>query len=97
MDNAFAIYANRTPKNKKTYLYAIASNGTLARITSCFGSKISEHEAASERGKIVYSKGNDHLIDVVRRALLIREEQCHDKGADEVVSLKPVLTDPVFI
>ena len=48
-------------------------------------------------GKVVYSKGNDHIIDAVRYALLIREEESLDQGGEEVISLKPVLTDPVFV
>ncbi len=48
-------------------------------------------------GKIIYSKGNDHIIDAVRCAMLIREEGNLDPVGEEVVSLKPVLTNPVFI
>jgi hypothetical protein len=55
------------------------------------------HTYTLRDGRVVYSKGNDHIIDAVRCALLIREEQNLDQGGEEVVSLKPVLTDPVFI
>jgi hypothetical protein len=46
---------------------------------------------------VIYSKGNDHIIDAVRCAMLIREEGNLDPIGEETVSLKPVFTDPVFI
>ena len=48
-------------------------------------------------GKIIYSKGNDHIIDAVRCAMLIREQGNLDLAGEETVWLKPVLTEPVFI
>ena len=48
-------------------------------------------------GKIIYSKGNDHILDAVRCALLAREEGNLDQAGEETVSLKPVLTEPVFL
>jgi hypothetical protein len=46
---------------------------------------------------VVYSKGNDHIIDAVRCAMLVREQANLDQVGEETVCLKPVLTDPVFI
>ena len=57
----------------------------------------SPHTYTLRDGKIIYSKGNDHIIDAVRCAMLIREEGNLDPVGEEVVSLKPVLTNPVFI
>jgi hypothetical protein len=48
-------------------------------------------------GRVIYSKGNDHVIDAVRCAMLVREEGNLDPMGEETVSLKPVFTDPVFI
>lgn len=48
-------------------------------------------------GNIIYSKGNDHIIDAVRCAVLAREQGRLDQGAQETVSLVPVLTNPIFI
>ena len=48
-------------------------------------------------GKIIYSKGNDHIIDAVRCAMLIREQGNLDLAGEETVWLKPVLTEPVLI
>jgi hypothetical protein len=44
-----------------------------------------------------YSKGNDHIVDAVRCVMLVREEGNLDPLDEETVSLKPVLTDPVFV
>ena len=55
------------------------------------------HTYTLRDGKIIYSKGNDHIIDAVRCAMLIREEESLDLGGEEVVSVMPVLTDPVFV
>ena len=41
--------------------------------------------------------GKSNIIDAVRCAMLIREEGNLDPVGEEVVSLKPVLTNPVFI
>jgi hypothetical protein len=46
---------------------------------------------------LFYSKGNDHIIDSVRCAMLILEEGNLEPVDEEVVSLKPVLTNPIFI
>ena len=64
----------------------------------CWGiSEYGTHTYTLRDGKIIYSKGNDHIIDAVRCAMLIREEGNLDPVGEEVVSLKPVLTNPVFI
>ena len=46
---------------------------------------------------MVYAKGNDHIIDAVRCALLMREQPNLDQVGEETVSLVPVMTDPVFV
>lgn len=48
-------------------------------------------------GRVIYSKGNDHIIDAIRCAMLSREEGSIAETCEELVYLKPVLTDPVFI
>ncbi len=55
------------------------------------------HTYTLRDGKIIYSKGNDHIIDAVRCAMLIREEESLDLSGEEMVSIMPVLTDPVFV
>ena len=48
-------------------------------------------------GNVIYSKGNDHIIDAVRCAMLGREQGRLDDVREETVSLVPVLTEPVFL
>jgi len=55
------------------------------------------HTYTLRDGKIIYSKGNDHIVDAVRCAMLVREEGNLDPIGEEMVSLKPVITNPVFI
>ena len=47
-------------------------------------------------GRVVYAKGNDHIIDAVRCAMLVREQANLDQ-VGETVSSVPVMTDPVFV
>jgi hypothetical protein len=55
------------------------------------------HTYTLRDGRVIYSKGNDHIIDAVRCALLAREQADLDQFGEETVSLVPILTDPVFI
>ena len=43
------------------------------------------------------SKGNDHVVDAVRCALLAREQGTLDQAREETVSLTPLVTEPVFL
>lgn len=59
-----------------------------------------ENERVSQAGQLrpqFSHKGNDHIIDAVRCAMLVREQANLDQIGEETVSLKPVLTDPVFL
>ena len=48
-------------------------------------------------GRVVYSKGNDHIIDAVRCAALVRDQQRLDDIAEVAVPyVTPVMTDPIF-
>ena len=44
-----------------------------------------------------YVKGNDHIVDAVRCAMLAHEQATLDTLSEETVSVMPVFTDPVFI
>jgi hypothetical protein len=47
---------------------------------------------------VIYSKGNDHIIDAVRCAVLVRElSRIAPEGATLVPVWTPLLTDPVFV
>jgi len=62
-------------------------------------SQFTTHTYTLNNGRIQYSKGNDHFIDAVRCALIMRERRM---GGDEWDKSSgnlpiPVVTDPVFI
>lgn len=59
--------------------------------------EFSTHTYTLRDGRVVYSKGNDHIIDAVRCAVLVREQCGLDEIGEETVSLNPVYTNPVFI
>ncbi len=48
-------------------------------------------------GNIIYSKGNDHIVDAVRCAMLAREQGTLDQVTEETVCVMPVLTKPIFL
>jgi len=48
-------------------------------------------------GNVVYSKGNDHVVDAVRCAMLVRDQERLDRISEVVPCVMPVMTDPVFI
>lgn len=48
-------------------------------------------------GRVGYSKGNDHITDAVRCAILATKQANLDQIGEEAVSLTPVLTDQVFL
>ena len=55
------------------------------------------HTYTLHDGRVVYAKGNDHIVDAVRCAVLAREQANLDQVGEETVSLVPVMTEPVFI
>jgi hypothetical protein len=48
------------------------------------------HTYTLSNGNVIYSKGNDHIIDAVRCAMLVREQSSLDQVGEETVSLVPV-------
>lgn len=54
------------------------------------------HTYTLSNGNVIYSKGNDHIIDAVRCAMLVREQRSLDQVSEETVCVIPVLTDPIF-
>lgn len=48
-------------------------------------------------GNIIYSKGNDHIVDAVRCAMLAHEQGTLDLVKEQTVYVMPLLTDPIFI
>jgi len=49
-------------------------------------------------GRVTYSKGNDHVIDAVRCALLVKDRKAFQAGGPqfEEVFIMPMATDPIF-
>ena len=43
------------------------------------------------------SEGNDHVVDAVRCAMLVRDQERLDRIAEETPNVMPVMTEPVFI
>lgn len=79
-------------------------NGALQRRQIVFPAEDPEledqfttHTYTLRDGRIIYSKGNDHIIDAVRCALPAREQANLDQVGEETVSLIPALPAPVFI
>ena len=99
-----AVRDGKEVKKRTKELMTSLINGALQRKQLIFPSddlevedQFTTHTYTLRDGKIIYSKGNDHIIDAVRCAMLIREEGNLDPVGEEVVSLKPILTNPVFI
>ncbi len=55
------------------------------------------HTYTLSNGNIIYSKGNDHIVDAVRCAMLAHEQGALDQATEETVCVMPILTDPIFI
>ena len=90
-------------KRTKEFMTSLI-NGALQRRRIVFPAEDLEledqfttHTYTLRDGRVIYSKGNDHIIDAVRCALLAREQANLDQIGEETVSLIPILTDPVFI
>ncbi|MHB1462033.1 MAG: terminase large subunit domain-containing protein [Armatimonadota bacterium] len=54
------------------------------------------HTYTLSNGNIIYSKGNDHIIDAVRCAVLMHEHGSIEAANEQMVCLMPVLTNPIF-
>ncbi len=55
------------------------------------------HTYTLSGSNVIYSKGNDHIVDAVRCAMLAHEQGSLDEVTEETVCVMPVLTDPIFI
>ena len=55
------------------------------------------HTYTLSNGNVVYSKGNDHIVDAVRCAMLVRDQERLDRLDEVVPCLMPLMTDPVFV
>lgn len=55
------------------------------------------HTYTLSNGNVIYSRGNDHIIDAVRCAMLVREQDSLAQVSEETVCIMPVLTEPIFV
>jgi hypothetical protein len=79
-------------------------NGSLQRRELVFPitdldieSQFTTHTYTMNNGRVQYSKGNDHIIDAVRCALLVREQFQEGSGLEQptVDFVVPLVTDPL--
>jgi hypothetical protein len=98
-----AIRDGREVKKRTKELMTSLINGALQRRQLVLPAEDSEvedqfttHTYTLHNGIVVYSKGNDHVVDAVRCALLAHEQGKLDQGNQEIISLTPLVTDPIF-
>jgi len=91
-------------KKRTKELMTSLINGMLQRKQIIFPSddldiedEFTTHTYTLRDGKVIYSKGNDHIIDAVRCAALVRELANQGEAKEETVLLTPVLTNPIFV
>ncbi len=95
---------NRELKKRTKEFMTSLLNGGFQRRTLIFPADDSEIEDqfttqtyTLHDGRVVYSKGNDHIVDAARCGVLVREKflMAEEEGTTGMVM--PVLTEPVFI
>lgn len=98
-----AVRDGREIKKRTKELMTSLINGSLQRRQMILPAddleiedQFTTHTYTLSNGNVIYSKGNDHIIDAVRCAMLVREQRSLDQITEETVCVLPVLTDPVF-
>lgn len=99
-----AVRDGQEVKKRTKELMTSLINGALQRRSLVFpiddtevDDQFTTHTYTLSNGNVVYSKGNDHIIDAVRCAMLAREQGRLDEVREETVSLVPVVTAPIFV
>lgn len=99
-----AVWDGREIRKRTKELMTSLINGALQRRQIVLPTDDSEiedqfttHTYTLSNGSVIYSKGNDHIVDAVRCAMLAHEQGRLDAVTEETVCIMPVLTDPVFI
>ena len=99
-----AVRDGREIRKRTKELMTSLINGALQRRQLVLPAEDSEiedqfttHTYTLSNGNIIYSKGNDHIIDAARCAMLAHEQGTLDQVSEEMVSVMPVLTNPIFI
>jgi hypothetical protein len=98
-----AIREGREVRKRTKELMTTLINGALQRrqiVLPITDSEIEDqfttHTYTLQNGNVIYSKGNDHIVDAVRCAVLAHEESKIEDVEVQIVCLMPVLTDPIF-
>ncbi len=101
---ALAVRDGREVKKRTKELMTSLINGALQRRQMILPAddpeiedQFTTHTYTLSNGNIIYSKGNDHIIDAVRCAMLVHEQGALDQIGEETVCLMPVVTEAVFI
>jgi hypothetical protein len=91
-------------KKRTKELMTSLINGALQRKQIIFPAddmeiedQFTTHTYTLRDGKVIYGKGNDHIVDAVRCAMLAREQGNLNGAGQETVHLVPLMTEPVFI
>lgn len=99
-----AVREGREIRKRTKELMTSLINGALQRRQIVFPADDSEiedqfttHTYTLSNGNIIYSKGNDHIVDAVRCAMLAHGQGRLDAVTEERVCVMPILTDPIFI
>jgi hypothetical protein len=99
-----AIRDGREIRKRTKELMTSLINGALQRRQIVLPAEDSEvedqfttHTYTLSNGNIIYSKGNDHIVDAVRCAMLAHEQGALDSVTEETVCVMPVFTNPIFI
>ncbi len=98
-----AVRDGREVKKRTKELMTSLINGALQRRQLVLPAEDAEiedqfttHTYTLQNGNVVYSKGNDHIVDAVRCAMLAHEQNRLDGAREETVSVMPVITEPIF-
>ena len=99
-----AVRDGREVKKRTKELMTSLINGALQRRQLVLPAEDAEiedqfttHTYTLQNGNVVYSKGNDHIVDAVRCAMLAHEQNRLEGAREETVSVMPVITEPVFV
>ena len=91
-------------KQCKEYMTSLINRGLQSRQVILpasdveIESQFTTHTYSMKTGNVIYSKGHDHIIDAVRCAVMIREQERLDGIGGMVSELPlPVMTNPIFI
>lgn len=99
-----AVRDGRDVKKRTKELMTSLINGAMQRKQVDFPAEDVEiedqfttHTYTLRDALVIYSKGNDHIIDAIRCAVLIREERNIGVPDEQLVSLKSLATEPFSI